>query len=126
MCILLDIPVRTYKHRDGVSESQFETVLDYERRKLLEGCRAEGCTPKVTFITVQKRHHTRFRPMDAARGIGRMRNIPPGTTVDSHVVHPTDFDFYLCSHEGIQVGVGVVFSDYTPYLTTVPTIPLTL
>ncbi|CAG2123307.1 unnamed protein product, partial [Medioppia subpectinata] len=92
------------KYRDGVSESQFQTVLDYEHRKLLEGCRKAGITtpPKVTFVTVQKRHHTRFRPADPRQGTGRMKNIPAGTTVDSHVVHPTDFDFYLCSHEGIQ------------------------
>ncbi|CAG2117070.1 unnamed protein product [Medioppia subpectinata] len=72
--------------------------------KLLDGCRKAGMTesPKVTFITVQKRHHTRFRPANIRDGTGRMKNIPAGTTVDSHVVHPTDFDFYLCSHEGIQ------------------------
>ncbi|CAG2170882.1 unnamed protein product [Oppiella nova] len=34
--------------------------------------------------------------------MGPKNNIPPGTVVDSHVVHPTDFDFYLCSHVGIQ------------------------
>ena len=26
-----------------------------------------------------------------------------GTTVDVGICHPTEFDFYLCSHAGIQV-----------------------
>ena len=25
-----------------------------------------------------------------------------GTVVDTNICHPTDFDFYLCSHAGIQ------------------------
>ncbi|KAG4996968.1 hypothetical protein JHK84_028001 [Glycine max] len=29
-------------------------------------------------------------------------NILPGTVVDSKICHPTEFDFYLCSHAGIQ------------------------
>ena len=29
-------------------------------------------------------------------------NIPAGTTVDVGITHPTEFDFYLCSHQGIQ------------------------
>lgn len=26
-----------------------------------------------------------------------------GTVVDSKICHPSEFDFYLCSHAGIQV-----------------------
>jgi len=36
--------------------------------------------------------------------IGRSGNIPAGTTVDVGITHPTEFDFYLCSHAGVQVG----------------------
>ena len=35
--------------------------------------------------------------------IGKSGNIPAGTTVDVGITHPTEFDFYLCSHAGIQV-----------------------
>lgn len=28
-----------------------------------------------------------------------------GTVVDSKICHPTEFDFYLCSHAGIQAGI---------------------
>ncbi|CAG2171907.1 unnamed protein product, partial [Oppiella nova] len=97
------LPNHIIYYRDGVSESQFQQVLDYELQKLRDACLAKGITaPKLTFITVQKRHHTRFRPENPQRGMGPKNNIPPGTVVDSHVVHPTDFDFYLCSHVGIQ------------------------
>jgi eukaryotic translation initiation factor 2C len=33
---------------------------------------------------------------------GKSGNIPAGTTVDVGICHPTEFDFYLCSHAGIQ------------------------
>jgi len=30
-------------------------------------------------------------------------NCLSGTVVDTKICHPTEFDFYLCSHAGIQV-----------------------
>lgn len=38
--------------------------------------------------------------------VGKSGNIPAGTTVDTKITHPSEFDFYLCSHAGIQVGAG--------------------
>lgn len=35
--------------------------------------------------------------------MGKSGNVPAGTTVDSTITHPSEFDFYLCSHAGIQV-----------------------
>ena len=35
--------------------------------------------------------------------VGRSGNIPAVTTVDVGITHPSKFDFYLCSHAGIQV-----------------------
>ncbi|XP_077508331.1 protein argonaute-4-like [Amblyomma americanum] len=63
----------------------------------------ETYEPALTFTVVQKRHHTRFMPTNDRDGVGQCRNVPPGTTVDSVVTHPLDFDFYLCSHFGNQV-----------------------
>lgn len=40
--------------------------------------------------------------------IGKSGNIPAGTTVDTNITHPFEFDFYLCSHAGIQVA-GLCF-----------------
>ena len=65
-----------------------------------------GYQPGITFIVVQKRHHTRLFCADRKDQIGRSGNIPAGTTVDVGITHPTEFDFYLCSHAGIQVHYG--------------------
>ena len=54
---------------------------------------------KITFISVNKRHHMRFFA-DAKDG-DRNGNIHPGTVVDSGVVHPFEYDFFLYSHAGL-------------------------
>lgn len=41
---------------------------------------------------------------------GKSGNIPAGTTVDAGITHPTEFDFYLCSHQGIQVRRSAIAS----------------
>lgn len=64
-----------------------------------------GYQPGITFIVVQKRHHTRLFCADKKDQTGKSGNIPAGTTVDVGITHPTEFDFYLCSHAGIQVRV---------------------
>ena len=33
----------------------------------------------------------------------QFQNIDPGTVVDRSVTHPYEYDYYLCSHQGIQV-----------------------
>ncbi len=66
-----------------------------------------GYQPGITFIAVQKRHHTRLFAVDMKDQVGKANNIPPGTTVDVGITHPTEFDFYLCSHAGIQVEIVV-------------------
>ena len=58
--------------------------------------------PGITFIVVQKRHPTRLFCSDARDQSGRAGNVPAGTTVDANITHPTEHDFYLCSHQGIQ------------------------
>lgn len=99
-------PLRIIFYRDGVSEGQFAAVRDEElsaiRKACLELSPDGSYKPPVTFIVVQKRHHTRFMPANEYEGVGRAKNIPPGTTVDTVVTHPVDFDFFLCSHAGIQ------------------------
>lgn len=98
------LPDRVVIYRDGVSEGQFQTMFNEEVRVIKEtlvGYHGDY-RPKLTFIVVQKRHHTRFMPDNSKEGIGKGCNIPPGTVVDNIVVHPKNFDFYLCSHAGIQ------------------------
>lgn len=57
---------------------------------------------KVTFIVVQKRHHTRFFPTQPEFTDGKNRNIPAGTVVDKDIVHPFQYQFFMASHAAIQ------------------------
>ncbi|KAI6694217.1 hypothetical protein NL676_021927 [Syzygium grande] len=99
-------PLRIIFYRDGVSEGQFYQVLLYELDAIRKACASlePNYQPPVTFIVVQKRHHTRlFANNHRDRSsIDKSGNIMPGTVVDSKICHPTEFDFYLCSHAGIQ------------------------
>ena len=60
--------------------------------------------PKITFLVVQKRHHTRFFPMRKEDEDGKNANVPPGLVVDTVITQPNGMDFYLVSHASIQVG----------------------
>ncbi|CAH8856069.1 unnamed protein product [Trichobilharzia szidati] len=98
-------PTRMIFYRDGVSEGQFENVLVEELGAIQRACAdiRPGEEPAITYIVVQKRHHIRFRPSDP-----RARNVEPGTVIDTDITHPREFDFYLCSQEGIQVNCFLV------------------
>ncbi|CAJ0761324.1 23236_t:CDS:10 [Entrophospora sp. SA101] len=60
------LPDRIIMYRDGVSESQFKMVLEYELKKIKEACiKLSGSyKPKITFITIGKRHQTRLYPKE--------------------------------------------------------------
>ncbi|KAI4300386.1 hypothetical protein L6164_033771 [Bauhinia variegata] len=96
-------PQRIIFYRDGISEGQFRKVLLWELDAIRNACVSleEGYLPHVTFIVVQKRHHTRFLPTNPNQ-TDRSGNVLPGTVVDTKICHPLEFDFYLCSHAGIQ------------------------
>ena len=78
------------------------SVLSNEVKAIREACAQleEGYQPALTFLVVQKRHHTRFFPTDNNQY--RNGNALAGTVVDQGINHPTEGDFYLLSHEGIQ------------------------
>ncbi|KAK6919302.1 Argonaute, linker 1 domain [Dillenia turbinata] len=83
--------------RDGVGESQFNKVLNYELEQIIQVYRhlKETNLPKFTVIVAQKNHHTKLFLA------GGSENVPPGTVVDTNIVHPRNYDFYMCSHPGI-------------------------
>lgn len=95
------LPDRILFFRDGVSESQFDMVLN-EELFALKGAVAhfKNYNPPISFIVAQKRHHTRLFLGDGERRT-KSGNVPPGTVVDTVIVHPRQFDFYLCSHNGL-------------------------
>ncbi|KAL3998292.1 Piwi domain family protein [Acanthocheilonema viteae] len=85
--------------RDGVSDSQFLDVMNDELLCLKTAIHQldQQYNPTVSYIVVQKRHHTRFFQQDMERDKG---NVSPGTVVDNTITSPLRFDFYLCSHRG--------------------------
>ncbi|CAF3439875.1 unnamed protein product [Rotaria socialis] len=84
-------------YRDGISESEFDTVFEKELTAIREACveLSPVYRPYLTYIVVNKRHHTRFFPTNSDK------NVQAGTVVDSHdITNPTTYDFYLNSHHG--------------------------
>ncbi|KAF9624727.1 hypothetical protein IFM89_013265, partial [Coptis chinensis] len=99
-------PERIIFYRDGVSEGQFSQVRKYELTAIEEAWldefkKFDVPVPPITFVVVQKRHHTKLFPANH-NDADKSGNVRPGTVVDSDICHPRDFDFYLCSHTGIQ------------------------
>lgn len=102
------LPQRIFLFRDGVSEGEFQTVLDREL-EAMKTTLSEAYTPdtkrwpQLTFIVVGKRHHFRFFPLDRhsqdPKGNG---NLHAGFTVDRDIVHPVYEDFYLQSQPGLK------------------------
>ncbi|GMH35414.1 hypothetical protein BSKO_03282 [Bryopsis sp. KO-2023] len=90
-------------YRDGVSEGELQKVLEHEYQELRAACESleAGYTPPITFVVVQKRHHTRLFPTTERDG-DRNGNVLPGTVVDQGIVGPRDFEFFLNSHAGIK------------------------
>nr|AGH30327.1 argonaute-2 [Nilaparvata lugens] len=97
-------PETIYFFRDGVSEGQFNQVLSAELTAIRKACRTlqEDYKPGITFLVVQKRHHTRFFPKHDRDKEGKFGNVPAGTIVDTQICHKSETDFYLVSHASIQ------------------------
>lgn len=118
------LPEHVYYFRDGVSEGQYQHVLQQELRDLRRAfrenfnnncvsgpwrCRLDVAAadwfaqPKFVVVVASKRHHIRFFPKPTDRAAAdRNANPLPGTLVEKDVTHPFENDFYLCSHSAIQ------------------------
>ena len=101
-------PENILVYRDGVSEGQYEQVLDEELVKMQKESRnlynAAGQTwPRFTLIIVTKRHHTRFFPHKDYSSIEkRTDNFKRGLVVDRGITEPRTWDFFLQSHDPLQ------------------------
>ncbi|KAF9953915.1 hypothetical protein BGZ72_005073 [Mortierella alpina] len=96
-------PKRILFYRDGVAETQFPEIQRTEIPMIQAACRELDAkyAPPITFIVVKKRHHARFFPKDSQHR-DRSGNCVAGTVIDTKITHPTEFDFYLQSHAGLQ------------------------
>ncbi|PQE04484.1 piwi domain-containing protein [Rutstroemia sp. NJR-2017a BVV2] len=100
-------PQHIYYFRDGVSEGEFERVLNQEvadmKEVLKEAFGAPGAQIRWTVTVCTKRHHLRFFPNDSDNVAGdKNGNAVPGTLVERDITHPFEYDFYLSSHSAIQ------------------------
>ena len=106
-----ELPENILLYRDGVSEGQYDLVLNKELPLLREAC-AEAYPaawtkrglPRMTVLVVGKRHHTRFFPtvMDKDKMDEKTGNCCNGTIVDRHVTEARNWDFYLQAHNALQ------------------------
>lgn len=101
-------PENIIVYRDGVSEGQYDTVLDQELPLLKKACAetypanmTKANLPRIAIIVVGKRHHTRFYPAQDAQA-DHGANTPNGTVVDRGVTEARNWDFFLQAHTAIK------------------------
>jgi len=108
--------------QDGVSEGEFMAVIAEELPLVrststftrlpyapVDGhcpgaCVKLGFSPTITLVIVSRGHKTLFFPSSDADA-DRSGNCSAGTVIDSGIVRPTDFSFYLYGHAG-QLGTS--------------------
>ncbi|KKY15039.1 putative eukaryotic translation initiation factor 2c [Phaeomoniella chlamydospora] len=97
-------PTQVFYMRDGVSEGQYQQVLQQEVPRInavmREVCGGKPWEGQITVIIASKRHHVRAFP-DGRSG-DRFGNPLPGTLVERDCTTPHDWDFYLYSHTALQ------------------------
>lgn len=102
------LPKKIVIYRDGVSDSQYDQVINAELDQINTVRSKEyGETRRseLIMIIVAKRHHTRFVPtvendrrfMDIRTG-----NCKPGTVVDRGITMEKGWDFYLQAHRALK------------------------
>ncbi|KAJ2936747.1 hypothetical protein H1R20_g354, partial [Candolleomyces eurysporus] len=101
------LPSRVLVYRDGVSEGQFDKVIEEELPEILRAFKkmstgARGnYKPSLSIIICGKRHHAKFFATNS-QFADKNGNTRPGTVVDKGVTGVFDFDFYLQAHAGLQ------------------------
>lgn len=110
------LPQAVLFYRDGVSNGQFDIILDVEVTAVKNSFSAISnklnvkFNPKLTFVTILKSHNTRFFPLEknAAGANGKLvaaaaqDNILPGSVVEKGVTSVSLYDFFLQSQQALQ------------------------
>lgn len=105
------LPENILVYRDGVSEGEYELVRDLEVPALKKACSevypadlTKKDLPRITFIIVGKRHHTRFYPTTDNPNLTDTKSGNPknGTCVDRGVDEARIWDWFCQSHTGLQ------------------------
>lgn len=100
-------PENILVYRDGVSESQYQQVLNEELKAMQDGCQSlyrasRQEKPRFTLIVVGKRHHTRFYPPTNHPDSDDHGNPKRGLVVDRGITEARNWDFFLQSHNALQ------------------------
>ncbi|GAB1315920.1 Putative argonaute like post-transcriptional silencing Qproduct-2 [Madurella fahalii] len=99
------LPENIVIFRDGVSEGQYQKVLDEEVPFIRRACDETytgGSKPRISLIVSVKRHQTRFYPTDRNHMHPRSKSPREGTIVDRGVTNVRYWDFYLQAHASLQ------------------------
>lgn len=94
--------------RDGVSEGQFQSVIQEElpaiRLVITQAAKNAGLTWKgeITVIIAAKRHHIRAFPQKGGPASDVKGNPVPGVLIERDATTPNEFDFFLYSHIALQ------------------------
>ncbi|KAK8118431.1 Protein argonaute [Apiospora kogelbergensis] len=90
--------------RDGVSEGQFQQVLDTELKAIKQIFKDlnSNSDVKVTVIIATKRHHIRAFMEKKTSNKTEFANPSPGTLIEDVATHPKHWDFFLYSHNALQ------------------------
>ena len=103
------LPENILVYRDGVSEGQYKAVIEEEIKAIKTCCeerynKQKQKLPRLTFIVVAKRHHTRFFPCKNVQPsqMDKLGNPKNGTVVDNGVTDERMWDFFLQSHTPLQ------------------------
>ena len=93
-------PKRIIYFRDGVSEGQYQHVLQQEVQDMKALLKTANPNLNIPFVVVvgSKRHHVRMFPQNGDRN----GNPLPGTLIETGVTNPFENDFYLCSHAALK------------------------
>lgn len=99
------LPENILIFRDGVSEGQFQMVINQELPLIRAACKEmypAGKVPRITLIVSVKRHQTRFFPTDPNHIHLRSKSPKEGTVVDRGVTNVRYWDFFLQAHASLQ------------------------
>lgn len=101
-------PENIIVYRDGVSEGQYNTVIDEELPLLKKACEAtypatlsKKGLPRISIIIVGKRHQTRFYPTEQ-KDADKFNNTKNGTVVDRGITEARNWDFFLQAHTALK------------------------
>ena len=100
-----NLPDKILVYRDGVSEGQYNDVLETELNAIQKAVKTiyppTVKAPKISIIIVGKRHHTRFYPLPGTQ-CGPNGNPLNGTIVDREITMERGWDFFLQAHGCIK------------------------